>query len=621
MSRIAGHLSFADDTGGVSLQRALKSLRHRLEWEERTVALARAQMGWCGHPRQARTAKRNRLLAVVDGNFYNGSVERNCQNPAEVVLALYEERGFAEALQCINGDFALALYDGATGKLWVGRDRFGAKPLYYANKPAYFAFASQPRALLTMPGMTAELNRRSVALFAACHYRHFDNEPTRSFYRDIEQLPAAHCLCVHDGTTKLQRYWQMDDLPDHDGSETEMAETYRGLLLDAVRIRLPRNETVGFTLSGGMDSSSVLSCAAFVTREKQHAFSTVYEDRTYDESADIQAILPSMVKQWHRVDVSQPDVFGIVERMVQVHDEPVATATWLSHFVLCEQAEAEGFTNLFGGLGGDELNAGEYEYFFYHFADLRQAGCTQALQEEIAQWVKHHDHPIFRKSPDVVDATLSRVVDFTVPGRCLPDRRRLERYASVLDSDFFDLTEFEPVMDHPFRSCLRNRTYQDIFRETVPCCLRAQDRNGAAFGVEHIMPFFDHRLVEFMFRVPGRAKIRSGVTKHLLREAMKGLVPDATRTRIKKTGWNAPAHLWFTGRGADQVRDLVRSQRFREMGIYRTDAVERILREHERIVEMGVQEENHMMFLWQVVNLELWLQTSRALSSNSQKRA
>ena len=114
------------------------------------------------------------------------------------------------------------------------------------------------------------------------------------------------------------------------------------------------------------------------------------------------------------------------------------------------------------------------------------------------------------------------------------------------------------------------------------------------------------RSVEFMFRIPGHLKIRDGVTKHLLRLAMKGVLPEKTRTRIKKTGWNAPAHLWFAAESREPLNDLVRSRRFRERGVYRVDQVERILSEHDDIVTGGRQQENHMMFLWQLVNLELW---------------
>jgi asparagine synthase (glutamine-hydrolysing) len=133
-----------------------------------------------------------------------------------------------------------------------------------------------------------------------------------------------------------------------------------------------------------------------------------------------------------------------------------------------------------------------------------------------------------------------------------------------------------------------------------------------ALGLRSNQPFLDHRLLEFMFRVRGTSKIRNGVTKTLLRAAMRGIVPEATRTRIKKTGWNAPAHLWFTGTGREPLLDLVRSRSFRERGIYDLAEVDRLLLEHEALVAGGELRENHMMFLWQLVNLELWLRSMKA---------
>jgi asparagine synthase (glutamine-hydrolysing) len=177
----------------------------------------------------------------------------------------------------------------------------------------------------------------------------------------------------------------------------------------------------------------------------------------------------------------------------------------------------------------------------------------------------------------------------------------------VLDPDWHDLGNPAPPMDGPFASYLKNRCWQDLVRETTPCCLRAEDRQCAEAGLVHYDPFLDHRLVEFMFRVPGTMKFGDGVTKRLLREAMRGLMPEETRTRVKKTGWNAPAHRWFGGRNLDRLRDLVASREFREMGVYRPEAVRRIVEDHARIVESGAVEENHMMFLWQLVNVTAWL--------------
>jgi len=334
--------------------------------------------------------------------------------------------------------------------LWLARDRFGARPLYYVSNSEIFAFGSRPFALLTLPDVPPEVNRQFVALFAASHYRYFDNDLEASPYADVVQLPAAHMLCLSEGRVTKTSYWSLQDVPDLTAPETELAEHYRELLIDAVRLRLDSAQKPAFTLSGGLDSSSVLASAVHLTGAKQHAYSTVYVDKTYDESDEISSMVDATVEEWHSLTVSTPDVFELVQRMIDVHEEPIATATWLSHFLLSEEASRQGFNSLFGGLGGDELNAGEYEHFLYHFADMRSNGQEDRLTHEVRMWVQYHDHPIFRKSFELMEQDLARLVDPAQPGRCLPDRSRLARYASVLNRDYFDLHSFEPVMDHPF---------------------------------------------------------------------------------------------------------------------------------------------------------------------------
>lgn len=591
------------------LEKMLAHSNSGAKWTAAWRQAGQGSLGWTGW-RAPNLVEVKGRLAGLDGFIYNRKeLGAAAESDAALLASLYLEHGFPKALEKLNGDFAAALYDPAAQTLWLARDRFGVKPLYYHRGPHGFVFASRPAALLTLPQVSREVNRRYVALFAASHYRYFDNAPEDSPYSAISQLPAGHYLAVTpEGLTK-GRYWFLADGPDFTDPEADLAEDYRHLLMDAVSLRLKAAARPAFTLSGGMDSSSVLACACRMTGHKQTAFSTVYEDKTYDESLEIQPMLQAAVADWQPVRVGTPEVLSLVQRLVQFHDEPVATATWLSHFLLCQEAAKQGFGALFGGLGGDELNAGEYEYFLYHFADLKAAGQEELLQREIQYWVQYHDHPIFHKSPAVAEEGLKRLVDLNSPGRCLPDRARLGRYVAALNREYFDLTAFEPVMDQPFKSFLKNRTFQDIFRETAPCCLRAEDRQTTALGLDHFLPFFDHRLVEFMFRVPGALKIRDGVTKHLLRLAMRGLLPEETRTRIKKTGWNAPAHLWFSGPGRELLLDLVHSRAFQARGIYVVREVERLIDEHHDLVASRTPRDNHMMFLWQLVNLELWLRS------------
>ena len=546
---------------------------------------------------------------MLDGRFFNREELPDAGNDAGRLAALYLQYGIEAALARINGDFSFALYDAASGRLVAGRDRFGLKPLYWARTESGFALASRPRALLAQPGVSNAPDRAFVARFAACHYRVFDNAVERSPYADIAQVPASAGIRIDSaGTANSLTWWRLSDLPDLSEPEEELAERYRHLLLDSVRRRLEGAREPAFTLSGGLDSSSVLSCAVANTGHAQIAYSSVYADPTFDESGGIEPMLADKVADWRTVPLGNDiDLSGTVARMVEVNDEPVATATWLAHFALAERVARDGRGALFGGLGGDELNAGEYEYFFFRFADLQAQGLAAELEYEIACWARHHDHPVWRKNRETALAGIARL---SAPGRAggvRTDMVRLKRYWSALSRDWHDLTGYEPVLDHPFSSALKNRTYQDIFRETAPCCLRAEDRHATHFGLERLDPFFDHRLVEFMFRVPGRHKIRDGITKRLLRASMKGILPEQTRLRVKKTGWNAPAHIWFSGRGLDPVRDMVGSRAFRERGVYDVAEVERLIAEHAALVADPQPRENHMMFLWQLVNLEIWM--------------
>jgi asparagine synthase (glutamine-hydrolysing) len=601
MSRIAGWIGF--DVNPASVAEALARGRMQsIPWSTARMALPSGTFLWTGTP-TPHTTIRGPIRCVIDGTFYNFPAA----SPSEKFIELYMQHGIERSLQEINGDFAGALYDERDQSLIIFRDRFGLRPLYYVNHHQKFAFASRPAALLLLPGVACKPNRSFVARFAGSHYRTFDTLPTESPYEGIAQLETAHYIRVRSGSVSSHAYWHLTDEPDFTGSPNDLAAQYQELLIDAVDIRFRSAKNPAFTLSGGMDSSSVLASAVQRTQRKQHAFSSVYQDKTYDESDEIRSMLAKTVQEWHQVLIEVPNLFTTITQLIEAHDEPVATATWLSHFEVCRAAANAGFSGLFGGLGGDELNAGEYEHYLYFFADLKAAKDNERLGQEIDRWASYHDHPLYRKNAQIVEKNFQRLVDFNVSGRCLPDRERLLRYQKAVNPDFFKLDDFEPPMDHPFRSYLKNRTYQDMTRETVPCCLRAEDRQSIAWGLNLYLPFFDHRLVEFMFRVPSQMKYEAGVSKHLLRLAMRGILPEETRTRVKKTGWNAPAHHWFSGKGRNDLLDLVHSRTFQERGIYNIPEVLRLIDEHNAIVTQGTLQENHMMFLWQLVNLELWL--------------
>ena len=606
MSRIAGLTGLKSNNE--LLVRILQSVKTGDNWRIDTIANSNCYLGITAQDTSC-CCKSDDISIVVDGFVYNYN-ETHTQTIAEYITQQYRKLGFEKTISELNGDFVIALYDNAENTLWIARDRVGVKPLYYAKTNDSFVFASRLRSIIDTKWVTSEPDPAFVGRFAGGHYRYIDNIPGSSPYKEIQQLSAAHILRLKDNELKVWPYWKLEETENFQKTENELAEEYRALLSDAVNIRYASAVKPAFTLSGGMDSSSVLASAVKHTGNKQHAFSSVYVDKTYDESDEIASMLNSCVEEWHKVVLdNKPDVFANVRKMIAVNDEPVATATWLSHYLLCDEVKKQGFGSLFGGLGGDELNAGEYEYFFFHFADLIRSGKKEMFLSEVEKWSEYHNHPVFKKNLAVAEESVKRMADLNHIGVCLPDLKRMHKYAGTVNADYFNFAAFKPEMLHPFNSYLKNRTYQDIFFETAPCCLRAEDRQTLAFGLDNFVPFFDYRLLEFMFKVPGDLKIRNGVTKILLRDAMNGVLPEETRSRIKKTGWNAPAHMWFSGKGLEELTDMVHSQQFRQRGIYNIAEVDKIINEHEEIVRTGVVKENHMMFLWQLVNLELWMQS------------
>ncbi|MBM3572558.1 MAG: asparagine synthase, partial [Alphaproteobacteria bacterium] len=353
---------------------------------------------------------------VFNGRIYNPEDLPPAPGDAERVAAGVMRFGIADVLARINGDFALAIFDKAAGRQYLARDRFGIKPLYYSRVGNNLAFASRSRALFAVPGVSRAVRPEYLAVVAAGHYRFFDIEPARSPYRKIDQLPPGHFLTWRQGTATVARYSNFDDREEFSEPIAERAAEYRALFRDAVARRLKHARRPAFTLSGGLDSSSVVTVAGALAGRKQAAISTIYADASYDESREIRDVIDAGIVEWHPVKIECPDLMSLVADMVRFHDEPVATVTWMTHCLLARAAQARGHDALFGGLGGDEQHAGEYDYFYYFFADLLVAGDHARLEQEIAAWIRNHDHPVFRKNTTVAHDMMTALTDSGTPG-------------------------------------------------------------------------------------------------------------------------------------------------------------------------------------------------------------
>ena len=553
---------------------------------------------------------------VLDGTVYNVEDLPRAQGPggdAARILAAIERDGPEAALARLNADFALAIRDNRSNMVMLARDRFGVRPLYHTVPAAPIAFASRPKALLALPGVSSDPDPTFLIAAAATSYRMPDTDPVRAPFSSMAQVPAGHVVTFQDGHISRRRFADIEAgiLPTN--NPVEQREAYVALLRDSVARRLKRAVKPAFTLSGGLDSSTIAALAKQIRGAPQAAISSLHRDKTYDEREDIADFVDAGLVDWHPVEIDDPDMFDVVARMSAFHDSPIPTVTWMSHYLLAEKIHDLGYESVLGGLGGDEQHAGEYDYFFYHFADLKREGRYEDLAHEISCWQHHHNHPVFQKSEEVAARVTGVLTDPDKPGVCRMNTDLLYRYQDLLNPELADFTALNREFEATSQSYLASHMRNELLYNTMPCCLRAGNRNADTLGLREYHPFLDWRLFEFMLALPGDRKIRDGVTKVFAREAYEGLLPNATRGRIKKTGWNAPAHRWFAGEGRAMLHDLVTSRPFRERGIYNINRLRGLIDEHAEIVADPRGREDHMMVLWQVVTLEFWFRSVKDL--------
>ena len=554
-------------------------------------------------------AKFGSIQIVMDCSIFNADdfpAPHKKTTDAQRVLLSISKIGIVRTLAKINGRFCLAAFDTKTNTAYLARDRFGVSTLFYTCFDGLIAFSSRAKGLLALSGVSNELDNSFLKAAAATNYRFLDTNNSLSPFRDIKQVPPGAIIRFDDKKMQTERFASLT-VDGIERSNKPTREEYIHLYNKAVSKRLRVAKNPIFSLSGGLDSSSVVSMAHQITKKKQATISTVHPNKLYDEQKEILDVIKAGKVNWNSVTITNPNIFEKLTKIYGSHDYPLPTVTWLNHLMLVEEAARLGYTDLFTGLGGDELHAGEYDYFFYFFADLKKMGKTDLLDKEIEAWVKNHDHPIFRKSKNIALERMSELTDPLVPGRCLPDEKLLKRYKNLLSADLQNLNELLPNYCPTSDSYLISHSQNELMFNTMPCCLRSGRENCNLFGMQEFHPFLDNELFEFMMSVPPEQKIKRGLTKSFARQSYKHLIPEETRKRITKTGWNAPAHEWFSKNHRDDLHDLVGSRQFVERGIYEIDSVKQMIYEHETIVSEKRDRPNHMMAIWQIVSLEIWL--------------
>ncbi len=553
------------------------------------------------------------LLVVFNGEIYNfAELRRGLQQrghafrsrtDTEVLLHLYEEKG-AGCLEDLRGMFAFAVWDRRRRRLFAARDRAGQKPLVWAELDGAFAFASELKSLLEIPGLPRDIDETALN-----HYLTYQYVPTpRTIFRQVRKLPAGHYLLWEDGEVAIHRYWELKFQPKLElGREEAYRERFLDLFREAVRMRLVSDVPLGAFLSGGVDSSAVVWAMSGEGAGPVRTFSVGFDETDYDEVRYAREVARHFATE-HSEMVVEPKALEVLPALVRAYNEPFADSSAVPTYYVAEMTRRH-VTVALSGDGGDEAFAGYRRYAFDRMLAwyLR---LPHFMRERLIRRAVEALPPTRR--PRGFIGQLQRFVSSVDPVRERQYVRYLcffteEQKAGLYTEDFAARMSGEDsvgLVEELYRRAdgrdfIDRTLFVDTHSYLPDDILVKVDIASMAHSLEVRSPFLDHRLLEFAARCPAGLKLRGWKGKHLVKKALEPHLPPGITGR-RKMGFGMPVAEWFRGDLREMAVDLLLDGRCEQRGYFRTASVERLLEEHVSL------RRDHGYRLWALLFLELW---------------
>ncbi|MGN6264157.1 MAG: asparagine synthase (glutamine-hydrolyzing) [Ginsengibacter sp.] len=624
MCGITGYICFnGSKSDRVVLERMNNSINHRGPDDEGIFIDGKIGLGHrrlsildlssAGH--QPMLSADGKLAIVFNGEIFNFSEIRKelltlghnftSQTDTEVILNSFVQWG-VNCFKMFNGMFAFAIWDREQNDLFVVRDRFGIKPLYYSYSEMSFAFASEVKALLVISNGTMHINDQALV-----EYMWYGNSlGENTMYAGIKKLLPGHYLKVKETNITETSYWSFVNLSQDDNCETEVSIVRRTkhLLENSVKSHLISDVPVGIFLSGGIDSSAITAFASKHYSGKIDTFSVGFDfDRGVNELAKAKSVAEFFGTNHHELHIRADDLPGVIDTLIDFHDEPFADAANIPLYLLSRELHRS-IKVVLQGDGGDEVFGG---YSRYHtLQNIKKWKIISSLLNFLPQnfssnskWqqLKRFLSAIGQQNDFKRSALLLTVeTEENLPLRVLnPEiRNRLshlnpfDRYKQ-LDDQYSHLDVVQKMF---FTDC--SIILPDTFLEKV-------DKSTMANSLEVRVPFLDNYLTEYIMKLPSQCKVKNGEQKYLLKAALRGIVPDRILD-APKTGFSVPYGYWLRTKLNSYMKDVLLSDDPRVHNIFDRKVLAKLIDEHMQ------GKGYHSFLLWKCLNLGIWIKKHNA---------
>lgn len=555
----------------------------------------------------------DRSLAIVyNGEVYNHADHRESleargykfqnRSDTETILHLYEAYG-PDCVDHMRGMFAFAIWDSSKKELFLARDRFGVKPLYYVHDAdGNLFFASEIKALLEAGAVKPELNYNALPDQMANHGTTGDE----TLFAGVKRLPPGHTMVWKDGRIEIREFWDLQFEPKHESrSDAEFVDEWRELFRESVKLRLMADVPLGMFLSGGIDSSAIAAMMSTMVDTSVKTFSVGFADREANELEYARLVSRAFGTEHHEVTLTPEQFFDTLPEMIWHEDEPIGFVASVPLYFVSKLASRH-VKVVLTGEGSDETLAGYGRYqkalsllgYGEKYESLTPSFLRDAVRGGVAAMPSKLGSKLGRtflsRSADIESLFLDNFGVFPRSMQAgLLSRSAVERIA---DTDTY-ANQRAQLEKSDAKDLLDKLLYLDT-KGYMHELLMKQDQMSMAASIESRVPFLDHKLVEFAARMPRSMKLRGATTKWILREAMKGILPDQILNR-PKMGFPVPVGKWFRGEFRHLIDEFVTGERALARGIFDAAAVRDLVRRHNA-------GEDHAQRLFFMVNLEMW---------------